>query len=208
MRSAPVCARCGGPLRRPSVWSSAWVCHDHGGVLPLQPPKRPSPAGLGAVLQVARVPLWLPWPLPPGWLATGFDDAGDERTGARATVSALTGPALLAGPADLVMVAEEPGVGLGAHYAGLPGPDPGAGFDASPPHAKVRVRGHPVALWSVPADADRAVFVGEAMGDWLWVVLWPAGAGVLMLEALSLLDLRDTEMSLDIPFGAFCPRLT
>ena len=28
------------------------------------------------------------------------------------------------GPADVLLIAEEPGVGLGAHFAGLAGPDP------------------------------------------------------------------------------------
>lgn len=48
----------------------------------------------------------------------GGASAGDERTGARATAVALAGPSPLGGPADLVLVAEEPGVGLGARLAG------------------------------------------------------------------------------------------
>jgi hypothetical protein len=207
MRSAPACPRCVGPLHPPNAWTSEWTCEAHSAVLPLQPARRPSRAGLDALLRVARVPVWLPWPLPTGWLATGFADAGDERTGARACVTALTGPALLAGPADMLLIAEEPGVGLGANLAGLTGPDPGVGFDASPPHAKVRVLGHPVPMWSVAGAPDRAVYAGEALGNWLWAVLWPAEAGVFMLEALSLVDLRDTGMHLDVPFGAFCPHL-
>lgn len=151
--------------------------------------------------------MWLPWPLPQGWLATGFVDAGDDRTGARACVTALTGPALRSGPADLLLIAEEPGVGLGAHFAGMSGPDPGAGFDSPSPHIKVRVRGHPVAMWNVSAAADRAAYAGEAMGNWLWAVLWPAEAGILLMESPALVDLRDTGMDLDVPYGAFCPRL-
>ena len=34
---APVCPRCGGELRAPGVWSSAWTCAEHGSVDPLQP---------------------------------------------------------------------------------------------------------------------------------------------------------------------------
>jgi hypothetical protein len=49
------------------------------------------------------------------------------------------------------------------------------------------------------------VFAGEALANWLWTVLWPDSAGILMLEELSLRDLRET--SLDLPYGAFCPRL-
>ena len=60
------------------------------------------------------LPLWCPWPLPPGWTLTGVAWAGDDRTGVRATAVACSGPAPLGGgPADLVFVAEEPGVGLG-----------------------------------------------------------------------------------------------
>jgi hypothetical protein len=151
--------------------------------------------------------MWVPWPLPKGWLVTGFADAGDERCGARACAVALSGPCVMGGPADLMLIAEEPGIGLGAYFAGLPGPDPGAGFDESPPHAKVEIGGHPVSLWAVSGDPGCAVYVGEAMGHWLWVVLWPADAGLLMLEELVLRDLRDDEMELDLPYGAFSPRL-
>ncbi|GGU08368.1 hypothetical protein GCM10010208_35950 [Actinomadura livida] len=184
----------------------------HGVVLPRQPSKRPGPDGLAAVLRDARVPVWTPWPLPLGWLVTGFATVGDDRSGARATAVALSGPGLLAGPADMVLIAEEPGIGLGAHYAGLDGSDPGEVFDA-PPHVKLDVSGpaatcgHSVPMWTVNGQADRAVFVGEAMGHWLWVVLWPADAGVLLLERQTLLDLREPGMELDLPYGAYSPRL-
>src|SRR5262249_33958831 len=83
---------------------------------------------------------WLPWPLPVGWLVTGFAGAGDDRTGTRACVVALSGPNPVGGLGEMLLISEEPGVGLGAHFAGLPGPDPGEGFAAGPPHAAVRVR--------------------------------------------------------------------
>lgn len=204
----PTCPRCGGGLHEPNVWSSAWVCDKHGEVLPLQPVKRPSPEGLQAVLRGARVPVWLPWPLPAGWLVTGFAYAGDERHGGRACAVALSGPAPLGGPGEMILVAEEPGLGLGARYACLPGPDPGEGFDlATTPDAKLYVRGHPTPLWIVDAGADRAAFVGEAMGNWLWAVLWPASAGLLLLEEVCLRDLRDHDQELDLPYGAVSPRL-
>jgi hypothetical protein len=195
-------------VQAPNAWSSDWTCGVHGAVLPLHPPKSPSKEGLSVVLRDARVPLWVPWPLPLGWLVTGFLHAGDDRTGSRACAVALSGPALLSGPADMLLVAEELGVGLGAYFAGLDGPDPGGVFDASPPHAKAEIRGHPVPLWAVEAAGpDRAAFIGEAMGHWLWAVLWPSDAGVLMLEQMHLRDLRDPDMELDLPYGAICPRL-
>lgn len=212
MRAEPTCPRCGGRLHAPSLWSSDWSCAVHGAVLPKQPARSPSKDGLTATLNDARVPVWVPWPLPLGWLVTGFVQAGDERTGSRACGVALSGPGLVSGPADLLLVAEEPGVGLGACYAGLDGPDPGDFCEDSPPHTKVEVRGmdtrgHPVPLWAVQCGADRAAYVGEAMGSWLWTVLWPAEAGLLMLDNLKLLDMREPGMELDLPYGAQSPRL-
>lgn len=156
---------------------------------------------------IAGVPLWLPAPMPTGWLVSGVGHAGDERTGARATVLACSGPAPLGGPGDMVLVAEDPGVGLGARFAGLAGPDPGSEITDAPPHAKVEAAGHPTPLWSLPAD-DRAAFVGAAKGLWLWAVLWPAAAGLLLLEDLVLHDARDGAPDPTVDFGALSPRLT
>jgi len=161
---------------------------------------------MDAILRKAAVPVWLPWPLPPGWLVTGFAGAGDERTGARACTVALSGPNPVGGPGDMLVVAEEPGIGLGAGFAGLGAPDPGPDFAAGPPNATVSHGGHEFPLWHVQAP-DRAAFVGEVMGHWLWVVLWPDTAGVLLVQPLSLRDLRDPGQELDIPFGALSPRL-
>ena len=79
------------------------------------------------------------------------------------------------------MVSEEPGVGLGARCAGLVRTDPGAEIGDGPPHAKVRIDGHPIPLWSVltsdaDVDFDRSVFAGEARGP-LAVAGAPAGLG-------------------------------
>jgi hypothetical protein len=75
------------------------------------------------------------------------------------------------------------------------------------PNAKMSVGGHPVPMWAVEAAPDRAAYVGEAMGNWVWVVLWPADTGALMLDSPELRDLREPGMELDLPYGAFCPRL-
>jgi hypothetical protein len=122
-------------------------------------------------------------------------------------VLALAGPSPLGGPADLLLVAEEPGVGLGARYAGIPSLDPGA-CTAGPPDAKVEAAGHPTALWRCDSADDRAAFVGEAMGVWLYAVLWPPAAELVLLEHVVLHDLRDAaHVALDLPFGAPSPRL-
>lgn len=150
------------------MWSSAWRCDAHGDVLPYQPPLQPSEMAVEALRKTSLVPVWLPWPLPSGWLVTGFGEVGDERRGIRASLVALSGPSFVEGPADILVIAEEPGVGLGAAFAGLDGPDPGEGFDAGPPNAKIEAMGHPTPLWCVHGKADRAVYAGEALGNWLW----------------------------------------
>jgi hypothetical protein len=152
-------------------------------------------------------PLWCPWPLIPGWTVTGVAWAGDERSGPRATAVALSGPAPLAdGPADAVIVAEEPGVGLGNALAGLPGIDPGLGLSDFGPGAKVHVAGHPTPLWAVASPADRSTYVGEARAMWLYVIGWPAHAGYVLAEDLWLCDLVD-RIPAELVFGAATRRL-
>jgi hypothetical protein len=205
-RTRASCPRCGQPVREPTVWSSAWRCELHGEVQPLLPPFSPSREGLDGLLRFSGVPVLAPWPLPAGWLLAGFAGVGDERTGAHATAVALAGPNPLGGPADMVVVAEEPGVGLGAALAGLEGVDPGAGFASTPPIASVSFGKHDFPLWQVDSP-DRATFAGEIKALWLWLVLWPETAGILLIEPLNLRDLRDPGQELDLPFGALSPRL-
>ncbi|MGN6245824.1 MAG: DUF6758 family protein [Motilibacteraceae bacterium] len=208
MKGQPSCPRCGAALHAPGLWSSAWQCDAHGQVCPLQPLHQPSTEVLDAVVARARVPVWLPWPLPHGWVVTGVAEAGDERTGGCAIAVACSGPNPLGGGGDLVLVAEEPGVGLGARYAGLPGPDPGTELGRGAPQAKLHVGGHDCPLWVVDGGEGRAAYAGEAMGQWLWAVLWPDSAAALLLEDLHLADLRDVRSEVPlVPLGALSPRL-
>lgn len=208
MRAEPSCPRCGGGLHPPGLWSSAWLCERHGAVHPLQPVVQPTAELLHRTVSTAAVPVWLPWPLPKGWLVTGLAHAGDERTSARATAVACTGPAPLGGACDLLIIAEEPGVGLGAAFAGLAGLDGGPVPDDRAPDAKVHAAGHPTAVWSLASGPGRAVYVGESHGCWLWVVLWPESSGFLLIDDFVLTDLRSVGHELDVPFGALSPRLT
>lgn len=200
--SAAACPRCGRTVHEPTAWSSAWRCDLHGEVHPLLPAFSPSQEGLDGLLRTAGVPVWLPWPLPASWLVAGFAGAGDERTGVRACAVALSGPNPCGGPADMVVVAEEPGAGL----AGLDSVDPGAGFATAPPVATASFGKHDFPLWQVDSP-DRAAFAGEIKGYWLWLVLWPETAGSLLIDPLELRDLRDPWQDLDMPFGAPTPRL-
>jgi hypothetical protein len=205
-RAKAACPRCVRPLREPTAWSSAWRCDLHGEVHPLRPAFSPSAEGRDGLLRTAQVPVWLPWPLPAGWLVAGFAGAGDERTGTRASVVALSGPNPLGGPADLLIVAEEPGTGLGAGLAGLDSVDPGAGFASASPTASALFGNRDLPLWLVESP-DRAVFAGEAEACWLWLVLWPETAGTLLIDPIELRDLRDPLQDLDLPYGALSPRL-
>ncbi|MBO0823982.1 MAG: hypothetical protein J2P27_09000 [Actinobacteria bacterium] len=206
MRHALSCPRCSYAVRSPSAWSSAYQCDQHGEVLPLRSALSPSPEGLEAVLRGACVPVWLPWPLPLGWLVTGFATAGDDRSGMRACAVALSGPNPTGGPAEMLLVSEEPGVGLGARFARLGGPDPGAQFAVGQPAAVVEYGHHEFPLWNVET-AGLAAFAGEVGGNWLWLVLWPQTAGLLTVEPLELRDLRDPGQRLDLPYGALSPLL-
>ncbi len=186
--------------------SSDWVCSRHGAVTPYSAPGRPGADALRQVSGRAGVPVWAPLPLLPAWTFTGVATAGDERSGARATATAFGGPCPLGGPADLVLVAEEPGVGLGGRIAGTGALDPGTCSGA--PEAKLLAAGHPTPLWRCPSAPDRVAFAGEALGVWLWAVLWPPASELLLLEHVELHDLRAEEHAhLDLPTGARTARL-
>jgi hypothetical protein len=153
--------------------------------------------------------VWLPWPLPVGWVFSGVAYAGDDVGGARAVAVACSGPSPLGGPGELVLVAEEVGVGLGARYAGIPGPDPGSAIVERAAPAKVLAAGHPTAMWCVDgAPDDRAVYAGEALGLWLWAVLWPGKSGTLVYDDVTLTDLRDPGPEIGmLPVGSLSPKL-
>ena len=207
MSAAPTCPRCLSPVKPPGLWSSSWECERHGSVLPFHFAPVTSEAALVHLAESARVPVWVPRPLPVGWVVSGIAWAGDERSGARATAVACTGPSPVGGPGDLVVVAEEPGVGLGARLAGLDGPDP----TVSPgsPDFKVTAANHPTALWAQATAGDRSAFVGEAKAVWLEMVFWPARASLLLLEHVNLADARDgVYADVDLVFGAPSPYLS
>lgn len=205
MTLVPGCPRCPEPV---SGGPGGWACTDHGPIVPLW---RPSSAGYEAFAEhVSRahgIPSLMPWPLTPGWVVTDFGFVGAEGHDARAGFVTCAGPSDADGVVELTVVSEEPGVGLGARVAGAPRTDPGAEIGEGPPHVKVRIDGHPVSLWGVStsaadSDFDRSVFAGEAHGRWLWLVLRPASAALLLTEEWVLHDLSGLGPELiDLPFG-------
>ena len=206
------CSRCGGTVRPPGLAASEWRCVGCGPVLPLHVPEHNGPDVALSVSQHAAnsVPLWCPWPLPPGWLVTGMGWAGDERSGTRATAVACSGPApLREGPADVVLIAEEPGVGLGNRFAGLPGEDPGMtrpDVIGAAAHARIRADGRDTPMWSMETPSDRVAYVGEARGIWLYAVAWPADAGYVFSDEIVLHDLTQWLPS-ELVYGAPSPYL-
>jgi Family of unknown function (DUF6758) len=209
------CPRCGGQVRPPDLMHSEWRCDVDGAVLPLHVAKHIGPEIVGSVRAKVRahpgggahIPMWCPWPLMSGWTVTGVGWVGDERSGVRGTVVACSGPAPIErGPADVVLVAEEPGVGLGTRFAGIPGPDPGPYLEAdlvsTAAHAKVRADGWPTPLWAVKSAEDRSAYVGEARGLWLYAVAWPGSVGCLLAEDLVLHDLERARLRRAVALSA------
>jgi len=192
--------------------SSDWRCSADGPVPPLHVAEHISAEIVESVTARSKdIPIWCPWPLPTGWMVTGIGWAGDERSGTRATVLACSGPGPLGGPADIVLVAEEPGVGLGNRYAGLYGPDPGPylqdALESTAAHAKVKAAGWPTALWAVRTPAaDRGAYVGEAKGMWIYAIAWPQSAAYLFAEDLVLHDLTEW-VPAELVYGAPSPFL-
>lgn len=214
MGLAVTCPRCDGSLRRPGLTHSQWWCHTCG---PVQPMHHVARLGTPVVESIATraarfgVPVWCLWPLPAGWLMTGLAWVGEDKGSIAATAVACSGPTPLGdGPADVVLVAEEPGVGLGARIAGLPGPDLGPDLagkaNTATPHAKLKVAGHPTPLWTVDGPEDRSVYAGEAKGRWLYAIAWPAHAGYMFLDDPVLHDLTEW-LPADLVFGARSSRL-
>ncbi len=212
MSHAVTCPRCGGPVRPPGLAHTQWLCDLCGPVLPMHTAARVNKEVVAAAVEKASrdgMPMWCPWPMPAGWMVTGVAWVGDNRSRMTATAVACTGPTPLGnGPADVVLVAEEPGVGLGARMAGLPGkPDLGPGIAGAGSHAKVKVAGHPTPLWSVEVPEDRCVYAGEAKGRWIYAVAWPAHAGYFLAENPVLHDLAEW-LPAELVFGAPSPRLS
>jgi hypothetical protein len=204
------CPRCSAPIAE--LEPNAWSCPEHGGVVPLWRPRESTYDEFAGHLERAGTfPTYLPWPLGPGWTVSDFAVvAGAD--GARATLACVSGTSVLDGPVDVMVVSEEPGTGLGARVAGLGGSssepvDPGSEVGQGTSLVKVRLGTHPVGLWSVSTagtegEWDRSVLAGEAEGRWLWLVLRPASAILLLRDDWILRDISASGPHLvTLPFG-------
>lgn len=201
------CPRCSAPVAR---WGSdaegGWSCPDHGPVSPLWRPASASYDSFVDHLQAAGAfPTYLPWPMSPGWTVTDFAVVCDRPGSAWATMTCCSGTSELDGPVDVLVIAEEPGTGLGARCAGTPHDDPGVGD--GPPAVRVRIESLQVSLWPITTSGqagewDRSVVVGEAHGRWLWIVMRPASAMLLLRDDWILRDVSGLGPPLvEMPFG-------
>lgn len=197
------CPRCPRPLRRRPP---AWVCAVHGEVPALWRSEVASYETFAEHLRRAGdFPSCLLWPVPPGWQVTGFAACGEPGR-VRASLTSATGTTPHDGVVDVLLVSEEPGTGLGARVAGLAVSDPVVPDE--PPAARVQLEQVGVALWSLPADGarDGAVLVGEAHGRWLWVVVRPTGAVLLLTRWNQVRDVsRLGPALLEVDFGGIAP---
>lgn len=202
------CPRCTSPVKE---GDGTFACSVHGVIEPLW---RPSTAGYEAfadlVSRVADLPTYLPWPMSPGWTISDFGCvATPER--AMATVTTTVGTSDLDGPVEVTIVTEDPGIGLGARCAGTTYDDPGEQIGHGPAAIRVRAGGRSLPLWPVdPHDEDdllaRSVFAGEAEGRWLWIVIRPAAAALLLRDEWLLADVTGFgPEALEMPFGGARP---
>lgn len=210
------CPRCPAPVAE--VGDGTWSCPEHGLVDPLWRPAAASyDAFAGHLRRVGAFPTYLPWPLGPGWTVSDFAAVASGAGSATATLTCVSGASQLDGPVDVMVISEEPGTGFGARVAGLTANgaverlDPGHEIGDGPPPVRVRVDQHPVGLWSVsvsgsPGEWDRSVLAGEAGGRWLWLVLRPASAILLLRDDWILRDVSATGPQLvALPFGGAAP---
>ncbi len=202
------CPRCPAPV---SAVDTRWVCAEHGEIVPLWRPDTPSYESFAEHLQAgSEFPTYLPWPLGGGWSVSDFAlvaNGGDVR----ASMTCLSGASVLDGPVDVLVISEEPGTGLGARIARTPRDDPGDEIRNGQPAVKVRVGSQDVPLWSVsisaePGEWDRSVVAGEADGRWLWMVLRPASAVLLLRDDWILRDVSTAGPHLlALPFDGTAP---
>lgn len=203
------CPRCPTPV---TATGDRWACPVHGPVPPLWRPGEASYDTFAEHLLAADgFPTYLPWPLSPGWSVSDFGVV-EERPGPQqgrilATVTCCSGTSELDGPVDVFVVTEEAGTGLGSRCAGTIGNDPGPEVGEGRPAARVRIGSQPVSLWAVSTsethgEFDRSAFVGEAGGRWLWIVLRPASAMLLLREDWILRDVSGVGPPLvEVSFG-------
>lgn len=210
--SCPRCARDVKVSSEPAGASQLGTveCPVHGIVTPLARPHVVDIDGLREVSElVPERSIYLPWPMSPGWSIADFGCVAGSDS---ATFSVTIGTTIPDGRVEVSVISEDPGVGVGARCAGLAGVDPGrqlgVELGGERPAAYVRIDSRAVPLWiirNLDPDADpleTTAFAGEADGRWLWVVIRPASAALLLRDDWLLTDISGiSEEALGMPFG-------
>jgi hypothetical protein len=200
---AASCPRCTSPIQH---GDGRWTCLQHGEVEPLWRPEKVDYETFAELVgRAGEMPTYLPWPLSPGWSISDFGCVAGA--GPRATVTTVMGISDVDGEVEISVVSEDPGVGLGARVAGALHTDPGDQVGIGPPAVRIRAGGRTVPMWVVDVETgeevlDRSVFAGEADGRWLWLVVRPASAALLLTDEWLLADVTGFgPNALEMPFG-------
>lgn len=189
MTLSPGCPRCQDRLESPDA-----DCRRHGNQPVLWRPDTASYESFADhLLRADGFPTYLPWPMASGWRLSDFGVVIDRSGRPVASLTCSTGSTEFDGRVDVLIVAEEVGVGLGGRCAGLAGADPGSDFGQGLPAARIRIGSQGIALWLVSTstsagELDRSVVAGEADGRWLWLILHPAPSLLLLGEEWVLRD--------------------
>lgn len=203
MSLVPGCPRCSTPVA-PHGSGAQVSCPEHGVVRALWRADEPTYEGFVEHLELADgLPTYLPWPLGEGWQVSDFAAAPGE-----AVLTVVTGSSQLDGDIEIGLVTEEVGVGLGQRLARTGPPHPG--LWGEPPSARLKVEGQPVPMWPVSvldggtsaSEWDRSVLAGECAGRWLWLVVRPAAAVLMLQDDWPLRDVSRLGPALvEVPFG-------
>jgi hypothetical protein len=200
----------------------SFACTVHGPIDPLWRPDQADYESFAELVgRIDDIPTYLPWPMSPGWSIADFGCVGSGSR-VRATVTSTVGTSDLDGEVEVTIVSEDPGIGLGARCAGTTYDDPGPQISNGPPSIRVRAGGRTVPMWLVEDHGDtsaadreltvgrlsdgevlaRAVFAGESDGRWLWLVMRPASAALLLHDDWLLADVTGFgPEALEMPFG-------
>lgn len=203
------CVRCSAPV---VAADDEWSCPEHGATeLLWRAPEASYDAFVEHLRTAGRFPTYLPWPMSPGWSVTDFAVVAARPGRATGALTCTSGTSELDGPVDVLVVSEEAGTGLGARCAGTPHLDPGHEIADRAPSARVRIGSQSVNLWGISTSGlggefDRSVLAGEAAGRWLWIVLRPASALLLLRDDWILRDVSGAGPQLvELPFGGHRP---
>lgn len=203
------CVLCSAPVVESD---GEWSCPEHGATGRLWRAPEASYDAFAEHLRTAGTfPTYVPWPMSPGWSVTDFAVVAARPGRATAALTCTSGTSELDGPVDVLVVAEEAGTGLGARCAGTRYTDPGHEIGDRAPSARVRIGSQSVNLWDISTSGfdgefDRSVLAGEAAGRWLWIVLRPASALLLLRDDWILRDVSAAGPQLvELPFGGHRP---